>query len=145
MQTKVLVQGCRPPGLDLEGSKPGSWNRGVGSRFLIWVEENCWEGQRGTAGAERAPEREPSSPRGRKKRTTNRALLKVSLCKTILEWQAEGSGTLGVQTGEWVAVSREAERGWVYGERVWRSRLPVDPERPLEGWLPKKVLEYVVA
>lgn len=65
---------------------------------------------------------------------------RVSLCQAVGDWQAEGSGTLGVKKGEWIAVSREADRGWVYGERV--GPRTGDPLQPMDGWLPKKVLEY---
>lgn len=64
---------------------------------------------------------------------------RVSLCRVAMDWPAEGSGTLGVAKGEVIAVSKEAERGWVYGERIG----PRQPERPADGWLPKKVLDYL--
>lgn len=64
---------------------------------------------------------------------------RVSLCRVAMDWPAEGSGTLGVAKGEVVAVSKEAERGWVYGERIG----PRQPDRPADGWLPKKVLDYL--
>eukprot|EP00929_Paragymnodinium_shiwhaense_P080853 TRINITY_DN42203_c0_g1_i1.p1 TRINITY_DN42203_c0_g1~~TRINITY_DN42203_c0_g1_i1.p1 ORF type:complete len:673 (-),score=141.02 TRINITY_DN42203_c0_g1_i1:185-2203(-) len=64
---------------------------------------------------------------------------RVSLCRVFIDWPAEGSGTLGVSKGEIIAVSKEAERGWVYGERIG----PRVPDRPSDGWLPKKVLEYL--
>eukprot|EP00747_Dinoflagellata_sp_TGD_P218828 gnl/TRDRNA2_/TRDRNA2_91031_c0_seq1.p1 gnl/TRDRNA2_/TRDRNA2_91031_c0~~gnl/TRDRNA2_/TRDRNA2_91031_c0_seq1.p1 ORF type:complete len:734 (+),score=151.10 gnl/TRDRNA2_/TRDRNA2_91031_c0_seq1:119-2320(+) len=64
---------------------------------------------------------------------------RVSLCRVAIDWPAEGSGTLGVGKGEIIAVSKEAERGWVYGERIG----PRQPDRLLDGWLPKKVLEYL--
>lgn len=64
---------------------------------------------------------------------------RVSLCRVAMDWPAEGSGTLGVTKGEVVAVSKEAERGWVYGERIG----PRQPDRPADGWLPKKVLDYL--
>jgi cold shock CspA family protein len=64
---------------------------------------------------------------------------RVSLCRVAMDWPAEGSGTLGVARGEVVAVSKEAERGWVYGERIG----PRQPDRPADGWLPKKVLDYL--
>ena len=41
---------------------------------------------------------------------------RVSLCRVAVDWPAEGAATLGVMKGEIVAVSKEAERGWVYGE-----------------------------
>mmetsp|Transcript_99007 Transcript_99007/g.317532 ORF Transcript_99007/g.317532 Transcript_99007/m.317532 type:complete len:674 (-) Transcript_99007:116-2137(-) len=65
---------------------------------------------------------------------------RVSLCRVIVDWPAEGSGTLGLNKGDLIAVSREAERGWVYGERI----SPPRPELPADGWLPKKVLEYIL-
>jgi len=64
---------------------------------------------------------------------------RVSLCRVAMDWPAEGTGTLGVTKGEVVAVSKEAERGWVYGERIG----PRQPDRPADGWLPKKVLDYL--
>jgi len=64
---------------------------------------------------------------------------RVSLCRVAIDWPAEGSGTLGVQKSEIIAVSKEAERGWVYGERIG----PRQPDRPSDGWLPKKVLDYL--
>jgi len=64
---------------------------------------------------------------------------RVNLCRVFIDWPAEGSGTLGVSKGEIIAVSKEAERGWVYGERIG----PRQQERPSDGWLPKKVLEYL--
>jgi len=64
---------------------------------------------------------------------------RVSLCRVSLDWPDEGAGTLGVSRGEIVAVSKEAERGWVYGERIG----PRQPDRPSDGWLPKKVLDYL--
>jgi len=66
---------------------------------------------------------------------------RVSLCQVIMDWPAEGSGTLGLTRGDLIAVSKEAERGWVYGERV----SPARPDAPVDGWLPKKVLEQVLA
>lgn len=65
---------------------------------------------------------------------------RVSLGRAITDWPAEGSGTLGLQNGDLIAVSKEAERGWVYGERINPKR----PDWPLDGWLPKKVLEYIM-
>eukprot|EP00419_Tripos_fusus_P006931 CAMPEP_0172685218 /NCGR_PEP_ID=MMETSP1074-20121228/20082_1 /TAXON_ID=2916 /ORGANISM="Ceratium fusus, Strain PA161109" /LENGTH=736 /DNA_ID=CAMNT_0013504323 /DNA_START=26 /DNA_END=2236 /DNA_ORIENTATION=+ len=65
---------------------------------------------------------------------------RVSLCRVVMDWPAEGNGTLGLHRGDLIAVSKEAERGWVYGERI-------SPRRegwPSDGWLPKKVLEYIV-
>lgn len=65
---------------------------------------------------------------------------RVSLCRVVVDWPAEGSGTLGLLKGDLIAVSKEAERGWVYGERI-------SPRRegfPADGWLPKKVLEYIL-
>jgi len=64
---------------------------------------------------------------------------RVSLCRVAMEWPAEGTGTLGVTKGEVIAVSKEAERGWVYGERIG----PRQADRPTDGWLPKKVLDYL--
>lgn len=64
---------------------------------------------------------------------------RVSLCRVSMDWPAEGPGTLDVLKGEIVAVSKEADRGWVYGERIG----PRKPERPADGWLPKKVLDYL--
>jgi len=66
---------------------------------------------------------------------------RVSLGRVTVDWPAEGEGTLGVTRGEIVAVSKEAERGWVYGELVG----PRQPGRPLDGWLPKKVLDSLHA
>lgn len=65
---------------------------------------------------------------------------RVSLCRVVVDWPAEGSGTLGLLKGDLIAVSKEAERGWVYGERISPRR----PELPGDGWLPKKVLEYIL-
>lgn len=64
---------------------------------------------------------------------------RVSLCRAAADWPEEGAGTLGLIKGDLIAVSKEAERGWVYGERV-------SPKRPsaADGWLPKKVLEYIL-
>lgn len=62
---------------------------------------------------------------------------RVSLGVVLVDWPAEGDGTLGVTKGEIIAVSKEAERGWVYGELVGQRR----PGRPSDGWLPKKVLD----
>lgn len=64
---------------------------------------------------------------------------RVSLCRVNMDWPAEGTGTLGVAKGEVIAVSKEAERGWVYGERIG----PRQPDRAVDGWLPKKVLDYL--
>lgn len=54
---------------------------------------------------------------------------RVSLCRVAVDWPAEGQATLGVCKGEIVAVSKEAERGWVYGEPLagilQRARLDV--------------------
>jgi len=66
---------------------------------------------------------------------------RVSLCRVAIDWPAEGSGTLGVSKGEIIAVSKEAERGWVYGERIG----PRLSDRPSDGWLPKKVLDTLQA
>lgn len=63
---------------------------------------------------------------------------RVSLCRAGLDWPAEGPSTLSVTKGEIVAVSQESNRGWVYGERIG----PMQPNRPADGWLPKKVLDY---
>jgi len=65
---------------------------------------------------------------------------RVSLCRVVVDWPAEGSGTLGLLKGDLIAVSKEAERGWVYGERISPRRA----ELPTDGWLPKKVLEYIL-
>lgn len=65
---------------------------------------------------------------------------RVSLCRVVVDWPAEGSGTLGLLKGDLIAVSKEAERGWVYGERISPRR----PDVPTDGWLPKKVLEYIL-
>jgi len=64
---------------------------------------------------------------------------RVSLCRVAVDWPTEGNQTLGVSKGEIIAVSKEADRGWVYGERIG----PKQPDRPSDGWLPKKVLEYL--
>mmetsp|Transcript_13648 Transcript_13648/g.38877 ORF Transcript_13648/g.38877 Transcript_13648/m.38877 type:complete len:691 (+) Transcript_13648:2-2074(+) len=65
---------------------------------------------------------------------------RVSLCRAVIDWPAEGSGTLGLLRADLIAVSKEAERGWVYGERISPRR----PDWPSDGWLPKKVLEYLL-
>lgn len=65
---------------------------------------------------------------------------RVTLCRTICDWVAEGSGTLDLKKGEWIAVSREADRGWVYGERV--GPRPAELMQTTDGWVPKQVLEY---
>lgn len=64
---------------------------------------------------------------------------RVSLCRVAIDWPNEGAGTLGVSKGEIIAVSKEAERGWVYGERIG----PRSQDRPPDGWLPKKVLDFL--
>ncbi|CAJ1457750.1 unnamed protein product [Effrenium voratum] len=64
---------------------------------------------------------------------------RVSLCRVAVDWPAEGQATLGVTKGEIIAVSKEAERGWVYGERLG----PRQPDKLSDGWLPKKVLDYL--
>jgi len=64
---------------------------------------------------------------------------RVSLCRAVADWSEEGAGTLGLLQGDLIAVSKEAERGWVYGERINPNRTG-----PVDGWLPKKVLEYVL-
>jgi len=61
----------------------------------------------------------------------------INLFRVTVDWPAEDSGTLGVCKGEVIAVSKEAERGWVYGERIG----PSQPDRPSAGWLPKKIIE----
>jgi len=66
---------------------------------------------------------------------------RVSLATAESDWPAEGPETLGLIKGDLIAVSKEAERGWVFGERVSPRR---DLPWPLEGWLPKKVLKYVL-
>lgn len=50
---------------------------------------------------------------------------RVSLCRVVVDL---------------IAVSKEAERGWVYGERISPRR----PDIASDGWLPKKVLEYIL-
>jgi len=65
---------------------------------------------------------------------------RVSLCRVAADWPEEGAGTLGLLKGDLIAVSKEAERGWVYGERISPKR----PDSPVDGWLPKKVLEYIL-
>jgi len=65
---------------------------------------------------------------------------RVSLATVESDWPAEGPETLGLLKGDLIAVSKEAERGWVFGERVSPRRDPW----PLEGWLPKKILKYVL-
>eukprot|EP00913_Durusdinium_trenchii_P026504 g24868.t1 len=60
---------------------------------------------------------------------------RVSLCRVAADWPEEGAGTLGLLKGDLIAVSKEAERGWVYGERISPKR----PDTPVDGWLPKKV------
>lgn len=64
---------------------------------------------------------------------------RVSLCRVAVDWPAEGQATLGVSKGEVIAVSKEAERGWVYGERLADRA----SDKLGDGWLPKKVLEYL--
>lgn len=64
---------------------------------------------------------------------------RVSLCRVAVDWPAEGQATLGVNKGETIAVSKEAERGWVYGERLGARQ----PDKASDGWLPKKVLDYL--
>lgn len=64
---------------------------------------------------------------------------RVSLCRVAVDWPAEGQATLGVSKGEIIAVSKEAERGWVYGERLG----PKQQDKASDGWLPKKVLDYL--
>mmetsp|Transcript_74511 Transcript_74511/g.155332 ORF Transcript_74511/g.155332 Transcript_74511/m.155332 type:complete len:581 (-) Transcript_74511:115-1857(-) len=65
---------------------------------------------------------------------------RVSLCRVVLDWPAEGSGTLALSVGDLIAVSKEAERGWVYGERISPRRT----DMLMDGWVPKKVLEYIL-
>lgn len=65
---------------------------------------------------------------------------RVSLCRVAADWPEEGAGTLGLLKGDLIAVSKEAERGWVYGERISPKR----PDNMTDGWLPKKVLEYIL-
>jgi len=65
---------------------------------------------------------------------------RVSLAKVEVDWPAEGPETLALVKGDLIAVSKEAERGWVYGERVSPRR----DDWPLDGGLPKKVLKYVI-
>ena len=60
---------------------------------------------------------------------------RVSLCRVAADWPEEGAGTLGLLKGDLIAVSKEAERGWVYGERISPKR----PDTMTDGWLPKKV------
>mmetsp|Transcript_133364 Transcript_133364/g.245202 ORF Transcript_133364/g.245202 Transcript_133364/m.245202 type:complete len:281 (-) Transcript_133364:110-952(-) len=84
-----------------------------------------------------------------------KAMLKrVSLCQVFVDWPADSSGTLSVRKGELIAVSHEAERGWVYGEKVSPSGHSLQPpthsiggnaDGGAAGWLPKKVLECVQA
>ncbi|CAJ1448654.1 unnamed protein product [Effrenium voratum] len=64
---------------------------------------------------------------------------RVSLCRVAHDWPEEGAGTLGLVKGDLIAVSKEADRGWVYGERISPKR-----QDPTDGWLPKKVLEYIL-
>jgi len=64
---------------------------------------------------------------------------RVTLCQAVCDWPGEGSGstTLSVRKNEWVAISREADRGWVYGDRVI-----TDTNGVLGGgWIPKKILQ----
>mmetsp|Transcript_49632 Transcript_49632/g.105648 ORF Transcript_49632/g.105648 Transcript_49632/m.105648 type:complete len:575 (+) Transcript_49632:178-1902(+) len=65
---------------------------------------------------------------------------RVSLCRVAVDWPAEGTGTLDLVKGDLIAVSKEADRGWVYGERISPRRL----DQGVDGWLPKKVLEYIL-
>jgi hypothetical protein len=65
---------------------------------------------------------------------------RVSLASAESDWASEGPETLGLVRGDFIAVSKEAERGWVFGERV-------SPRRDgcaTDGWLPKKILKYVL-
>jgi hypothetical protein len=64
---------------------------------------------------------------------------RVSLCKVDMNWPAEGNGTLAVTKGEIIAVSKEVDRGWVYGERIGQRPAGV----AADGWLPKKVLSHL--
>ncbi|CAE7227508.1 unnamed protein product [Symbiodinium natans] len=71
---------------------------------------------------------------------------RVTMCRVAVDWPAEGQATLGVTKGEIVAVSKEAERGWVYGELIAADtcqRIARPDNKPSDGWLPKKVLDYV--
>jgi len=63
---------------------------------------------------------------------------RVTLCQAVCDWPGEGSGstTLSVRKNEWVAISREAERGWVYGDRV----ITETNSTLGGGWIPKKIL-----
>jgi len=64
---------------------------------------------------------------------------RVNLCQAVCDWPGEGdnSTTLAVRKNEWVAISREADRGWVYGDRVI-----TDQNATLGGgWIPKKILQ----
>eukprot|EP00397_Hematodinium_sp_SG-2012_P031386 GEMP01033314.1.p2 GENE.GEMP01033314.1~~GEMP01033314.1.p2 ORF type:complete len:211 (+),score=50.29 GEMP01033314.1:855-1487(+) len=62
----------------------------------------------------------------------------VDLRQAICDWPGEGSGsTLSVKKGELLAISREADRGWVYGDRV----LSEFNNQLGGGWMPKKILQ----
>lgn len=66
---------------------------------------------------------------------------RVHLCRATLDWPPDGCpGTLGLVKGDLVAISKDAERGWVYGERI----SPKNQDRPVDGWMPQKVLEYII-
>lgn len=60
----------------------------------------------------------------------------VTLRQAFIDWHCEGGTTLSVRKGEWIAVSREADRGWVFGDRVVSGATGVVGA----GWLPKKIL-----
>ncbi|CAE7316837.1 unnamed protein product [Symbiodinium sp. CCMP2456] len=71
---------------------------------------------------------------------------RVTMCRVAVDWPAEGEATLGVTKGEILAVSKEAERGWVYGELISADtcgRCTRPDNKPSDGWLPKKVLDYL--
>lgn len=64
---------------------------------------------------------------------------RVNLCQAVCDWPGEGgnSTTLSVRKNEWVAISREADRGWVYGDRVVTETNSIIGG----GWIPKKILQ----
>lgn len=73
-----------------------------------------------------------------------KAMLKrVMLCQVLADWMADSQGTLSVRKGDLVAVSHEAVRGWIYGERCWGFGEPTPGVMLQAGWLPKKVTDVV--
>jgi len=68
--------------------------------------------------------------------------LYVAVCEWVGEESLESECMLTVCRGDYVAIWREVEHGWVYGERVfpWLSDRQTCPEAGNKGWLPEKVL-----